>query len=150
MGYKYIDEEVFEYALRTIMRDMIEADESFQRRLDEFMLSTNLIKLRGIIPTMYKLNQIENAEVGDLYLVGSKSGSYEEYIFTTEGKWEYLGIMKPDIDLSVFYTSDEVDSIISNKVNEINSSIENKFNGVDDLLSTKLDENDTYVIRCTL
>lgn len=128
MGYKYIDEEVFEYALRTIMKDVIEADESFQRRLDEFMLSTNLIKLKGVIDTMYKLNNIQDAEVGDLYLVGSKSGSYEEYIFTTENKWEYLGVMKPDVDLSVFYTSEEVDS----------------------LLSSKLDENDTYVIRCTI
>lgn len=128
MGYKYIDEEVFEYALRTIMKDVIEADESFQRRLDEFMLSTNLIKLKGVIDTMYKLNNIQDAEVGDLYLVGSKSGSYEEYIYTTENKWEYLGVMKPDIDLSVFYTSEEVDSLLSNK----------------------LDENDTYTIRCTL
>lgn len=144
MSGKYIDEEVFEYALRTIMKDVIKGDQVLQEKLDKFEITTSVIKLKGVVDTLAKLHKIDNAEVGDLYLVGFKAGNYEEYIFTQENEWESLGVVKSDIDLSEYYTSIEVDSLLSKKAN-----IESLTN-LENALNDKLDVNDTLIIKCTL
>lgn len=126
------------------MKDVIEGDQALQEKLDKFEITTSVIKLKGVVDTLAKLHKIDNVEVGDLYLVGSKAENYEEYIFTQENEWESLGVVKSDIDLSEYYTSIEVDSLLPKKAN-----IESLTN-LENALNDKLDVNDTLIIKCTL
>lgn len=60
MSGKYIDEEVFEYALWTIMKDVIEGDQALQEKLDKFEITTSVIKLDIFILLVLKQEIMKN------------------------------------------------------------------------------------------
>ena len=78
------------------------------------------------------------ASIGDVYLVGDK-----EYVFV-EGAWEELGY---PIDLSVYYTKEEIDSKLQN-LQDI-ENIKNEVEGVKTSVATLETKVDTKVTELT-
>ena len=74
----------------------------------------NVLNIKGIVATETEL-PTENNEAGDLWFVGTAddtTDSYSEYVWTTAGKWEYLGRVQTEVDLSDYATIEYVDAEI--------------------------------------
>lgn len=71
-----------------------------------------VIKIKGRVNTVDDLPA--NASAGDMYFVGTATAEqFEEYVFTEQGRWEYLGSIN-DVDLSDYVTK----SFLSNTLGE--------------------------------
>lgn len=69
-----------------------------------------VIRVKGRVDNVDALEEIVDAKPGDLYFVGVQDApEFEEYVYTTESKWEYMGIAAKETDLSKYYTKEEVD-----------------------------------------
>lgn len=137
-------------------------DERIMNKLESL---TDVLRIKGTVSDFKSLSNVSNPEAGDLYFVGTKEGSYAEYIRTVDGNWEYLGQMSQDIDLSYYYNSKQVDDLLNDKANNVLSDYTNKgdssnitttdtissaFSKVENKLEDKLDLNDTITFICTL
>lgn len=92
--------------------------------IDEEIMSkieamTNIMTIKGTVSTLEELENVKNPKVGDVYFVGSSNTSYAEYIRTNDNTWECIGEVSENIDLSGYYTSSQVDSLILNKADKI-------------------------------
>ena len=86
----------------------------------------NLMTIKGIVATTGELPQADN-NVGDVYFVGTTGDtgdSYAEYVWTADGKWEYIGKIT-EVDLSNYYNKTEVDTALNNKVNTTDTLVLN-------------------------
>lgn len=94
-------------------------DEQITTKLESL---TNVLRIKGTVVDLVALSTIENPESGDVYFVGTQEGSYAEYIRTTTGTWEYIGQVAEDVDLSGYYNSTQIDTLLSTKANNILSN----------------------------
>lgn len=80
----------------------------------------NLMTVKGVVATTGELPQADN-NVGDIYFVGTAGDtgdSYAEYVWTADGKWEYIGKIT-EVDLSNYYNKTEVNTALANKVDVV-------------------------------
>lgn len=81
----------------------------------------NIIRIKGIKPTAAEL-PTEGNELGDLWFVGTAgetTDSFAEYIWTSANKFEFLGRVQTDVDLSGYATTTYVDGKVQDLVNRI-------------------------------
>ena len=79
----------------------------------------NIQRIKGIKATVSELPASEN-EVGDVWFVGtadSSGDSFEEYIWTTNSQWEYLGKRQVEVDLSDYATLENLNTHANDKTN---------------------------------
>lgn len=77
-----------------------------QEEKDKLAAITNPILFKGRVDTVKALDNIADPETGWLFFVRKEStGNYAEYIFTDEGKWEYVG--ENSIDLNDYVKKTE-------------------------------------------
>lgn len=82
------------------------------------LLSNSLLTLKGVLDLPEGqsiddlLSAIESPKVGDLYLIKYTEDviQFAEYLYTSDGTWEQLGVIKPDIDLSAYATKEYADT----------------------------------------
>lgn len=75
----------------------------------------NVVRVKGVKATVEELPS-EGNEVGDLWFVGTAgetSDSFSEYVWTTEGKWEFVGKTAGTIDLTDYAKTAYVDGEIT-------------------------------------
>lgn len=89
-----------------------ETDSKVDSALNEFKASLGqIIKIKGVKTSESDLPSTGN-EVGDLWFVGTAdetTDSYSEYVWTTANKWEYLGRISTEVNLSGYATITYVD-----------------------------------------
>ena len=71
-------------------------------KIDEKIASLgNIMNIKGVKDTVGDLPK-EGNKAGDTWFVKPEKASetYAEYIYTTDGEWEYIGQIKEDVDLS--------------------------------------------------
>ena len=80
--------------------------------------------LRGRIATRADLDNIQNPQAGDTYIVGTGTTNNSEWMWLGNA-WEELG---PMIDLSGYYTKTEVDNLLANysTVQSVTQGLANK------------------------
>lgn len=72
----------------------------------------NVMTVKGRVDNVDALEDIVDPKPGDLYFVGlSTDPEMEEYVRTDSGKWEYMGVVAKDVDLSGYYTKEQADEI---------------------------------------
>lgn len=75
-----------------------------------------VFNIKGRVDTKEALNSIEDPKAGDVYLVGAAdTDNAAEYYRTTDGKWEYMGLIT-EVDLSGYYTKEDVDKALKSKL----------------------------------
>lgn len=88
---------------------------------------TNVLRIKGTVVDITKLNEVENPQAGDVYFVGNQVGSYAEYVRTTENTWEFIGQIAEEVDLSGYYNSSQIDTLLSGKANNtLSNFVDNK------------------------
>ena len=73
----------------------------------------NIITIKGVKATVDELPTADN-KVGDLWFVGADgdtTDNFTEYVWTTSNKWEYLGKVQTEIDLSGYALKTEVQDV---------------------------------------
>lgn len=99
-----------------------ETDNKVSSALNEFKASLGqIIRIKGVKTSESDLPSTGN-EVGDLWFVGTAdetSDSYSEYVWTTANKWEYLGRISTEVDLSGYATITYVDSKLTTVNNRL-------------------------------
>lgn len=79
----------------------------------------NVQRIKGIKATYAELPTTDN-KIGDVWFVGTADNtgdSFEEYIWTTNSKWEYLGKRQVETDLSGYTTTTTFNAHANNKSN---------------------------------
>lgn len=82
----------------------------------------NIVRIKGIKSTAAELPVSEN-EIGDIWFVGAPgetTDSFAEYIWTSANKFEFLGRVQTDVDLSGYATT----TYVNGKVQELVDRIE--------------------------
>lgn len=75
-----------------------------------------VFNIKGRVDTKDALNTIESPKAGDVYLVGAAdTDNAAEYYRTTDGKWEYMGLIT-EVDLSDYYTKEDIDGALKLKL----------------------------------
>ena len=75
-----------------------------------------VFNIKGRVTTTDALTSIVDPKAGDVYLVGAEdTNNAAEYYYTTDGKWEYMGLIT-EVDLSGYYTKTDVDGLLTNKL----------------------------------
>lgn len=72
----------------------------------------NVVTVKGVKASVEEL-PAEGNNAGDIWFVGADgetTDNFSEYIWTTAEKWEYLGRVQVETDLSDYYTKGEVDT----------------------------------------
>lgn len=89
-----------------------ETDSKVDSALNDFKASLGqIIRIKGVKTSESDLPSTGN-EVGDLWFVGTANettDSYSEYVWTTANKWEFLGKISTEVDLSGYATITYVD-----------------------------------------
>ncbi len=58
-----------------------------------------VLNLKGRKDTTADLQTVEDAKVGDVWMIGAEgSDSFEEYYYTDAGKWEFMGVTRASLD----------------------------------------------------
>lgn len=81
----------------------------------------NIIRIKGTKATVDELPQ-EGNELGDLWFVGTPgetSDSFSEYIWTSANKFEFLGKVQTEVDLSEYAKTSYVDGEVQKLVSRI-------------------------------
>ena len=80
--------------------------------------------LRGRVATRADLDNIQNPQAGDTYIVGTETTNNSEWMWIGD-TWEELG---PMIDLSAYYTKEEIANLLESyaTVNYVNNLIDSK------------------------
>ena len=80
--------------------------------------------LRGRVATRADLDNIQNPQAGDTYIVGTETTNNSEWMWIGD-TWEELG---PMIDLSAYYTKEEIVNLLESyaTVNYVNNLIDSK------------------------
>lgn len=74
----------------------------------------NVVTVKGVKASVDELPTADN-KAGDIWFVGTDgdtTDNFTEYVWTTAGKWEYLGKVQTQVDLSGYYTKTEVDATV--------------------------------------
>ena len=66
----------------------------------------NPMHIAGSVATVSDLANIENPQPGDVYLVGPEDGIKDEYCYTEEGNWEFIGDRVVVVDDALSETSE--------------------------------------------
>ena len=94
------------------------SDPSVAKQIEDALATlNNIMTIKGTVESVEALNQITDVKTGDVYFVGTVAGNYSEYVRTAAGQWEYIGVVQSEVDLSGYYTSAQVDTLLSNKAN---------------------------------
>ena len=89
---------------------------------------TNPIIIKGRVDTAQDLPT--EAKIGWFYFVGlENASSYEEYCYSEKG-WEYIGLSKEGVDLSDYYTKEQIDTTV-NELKAIDNSLGTRIDNVD-------------------
>ena len=89
---------------------------------------TNPMIIKGRVDTVNDLPT--EAEIGWFYFVGLESASsYEEYCYSENG-WEYIGLSQEGVDLSDYYTKEQVNTTV-NELKAIDNSLGKRIDNVD-------------------
>lgn len=78
-----------------------------------------VIRVKGKKATVSELPTTGN-QVGDVWFVGTtgeSANTFEEFVWTADEEWESIG--KPEIDMSVYYTKTEVNTLLDDKVDKV-------------------------------
>lgn len=76
----------------------------------------NVFNIKGRVATTDDLASVTDPKAGDVYLVGAEdTDNAAEYYYTTDGKWEYMGLIT-EVDLSNYYKKSEVDGLLEAKL----------------------------------
>lgn len=105
----------------------------------------NIIRIKGVKSTVQEL-PTEGNEIGDLWFVGTvgeTSDSFGEYIWTSENKFEFLGRIQTEVDLSEYATTSYVDGVINTLSDRVTALEEFDF-------SSFVKDTDTLTINCEL
>lgn len=80
---------------------------------------TNPMLVKGTVDTVEDLEDIQNPEPGWVYLVGLEADpNKKEYVYTTEGTWDFLGYQMPiDTELSAISANAVQNSTITIAIN---------------------------------
>ena len=76
----------------------------------------NFIRIKGIVADVESLPSSNN-EIGDLYFVGTfdptseTNDSFEEYVYTANDTFEYVGKLQTEIDLSDYVTTEDLEDV---------------------------------------
>lgn len=87
----------------------------------------NVVTVKGVKASASELPTTDNA-TGDLWFVGADgetTDNFAEYIWTAAGKWEFLGRVQTEVDLSGYATTAYVDgkvSAINDQLTTLNSA----------------------------
>ena len=94
------------------------SDPSVAKQIEDALATlNNIMTIKGTVASVEELNAISDAKTGDVYFVGTVAGNYSEYVRTSAGHWEYIGVVQSAVDLSGYYTSTQVDTLLSAKAN---------------------------------
>ena len=94
---------------------------------------TNPIIIKGRVDTVNDLPT--EAVIGWFYFVGLESASsYKEYCYSENG-WEYIGLSQEGVDLSNYYTKEQVDTTV-NALKAVDTSLGKRIDSVDTKAST--------------
>ena len=94
------------------------SDPSVAKQIEDALATlNNIMTIKGTVASVDELNAISDAKTGDVYFVGTVAGNYSEYVRTAAGQWEYIGVVQSAVDLSGYYTSTQVDTLLANKAN---------------------------------
>ena len=94
---------------------------------------TNPIIIKGRVDTVNDLPT--EAVIGWFYFVGLESASsYKEYCYSENG-WEYIGLSQEGVDLSNYYTKEQVDTTV-NALKAVDTSLGKRIDSVDSKAST--------------
>ena len=89
---------------------------------------TNPIIIKGRVDTVNDLPT--EAVIGWFYFVGLESASsYKEYCYSENG-WEYIGLSQEGVDLSNYYTKEQVDTTV-NTLQAVDTSLGTRIDNVD-------------------
>ena len=100
----------------------------------------SVLNIKGIKATTGELPTQDNT-VGDLWFVGTSGDGtnvYDEYVWTTENKWENIGKASTITDLTNYFTKSEVTAITD--------ALDARVKTLED---NALQEGDTVIINCT-
>lgn len=114
------------YACEVDLSDYSTTAEMNEAISDAISALGNLMTIKGIVATTGELPLADN-KTGDVYFVGTAGDtgdSYAEYVWTADGKWEYIGKIT-EVDLSNYYNKTEVDTALDNKVNTTDTLVLN-------------------------
>ena len=104
----------------------------------------SLFSLKGRVDTVSDLPADNNA-VGDTYLVGADSApEYQEYYWTGT-MWDYMGTTT-SVDLSNYYTKQEVDNAISAAAYD-DTALSGRVAAIE---NDYIKSTDTLILNCTL
>lgn len=86
----------------------------------------NPMHIAGSVATIADLANIQNPQVGDVYLVGPSDGIKDEYVYTSEGSWEFIGDRVVVVDDALSTTSENPvqNKVITAVIGDINSVLE--------------------------
>ena len=79
----------------------------------------NVLRIKGVVATKDEL-PAGNNKVGDVYFVGTEGetdDNYSEYVWTENGKWEYIGQIQKT-DLSDYFTKEQINALLDKKVDK--------------------------------
>lgn len=96
-----------------------EVDEAITESVSEL---GNVLNLKGVVATIDDLPTSGNS-AGDLYFVGvdgDATDNFSEYIWTTNDKWEYVGRIQTEVDLSGYVTTTKLTETLSGYVTTSN------------------------------
>lgn len=87
-----------------------------------------IIHIKGIKPTVEELPKTDN-EIGDLWFVGTVSENsvddFSEYIWTEGNRWEFVGRVQTEVDLTDYAKTSYVDGEIKKVVDRV-TALESK------------------------
>lgn len=98
----------------------VETDEKIT---DAIAALGNIIRIMGVKSSVSELPASDNT-IGDLYFVGTAddtTDSYTEYVWTAGNKWEYLGKVQTEVDLSDYAKISYVDGLVETINNRLTS-----------------------------
>lgn len=119
-----------------------ETDDNITAAINEFKTSLgSIITIKGVKNSENELPTTGN-NIGDLWFVGTESlstDSFSEFIWSTENKWEFIGRISAEVDLSGYATIEFVNNEIK-KVDDRIKIIEDDY----------IKSTDTLILNCTL
>lgn len=129
------------YASEVDLSDYYTKTETDSKITEEIGKLGTILRIKGIVATVELLPASDN-QAGDVYFVGTTGetvDNYSEYVYTTENKWEYVGRVQTEVDLSEYAKITYVDS----KIKEVSDR-------VDTIKEDYIKSTDSLILNCTL
>lgn len=76
---------------------------------------TNPMSIKGTVTSIDLLPT--EAEIGWFYFVGAEGATtFDEYVYTENGTWEFVGTSEEGVDLANYYDKEQIDNLLSGKL----------------------------------